>query len=126
MSIHCSESWGTVEETIESATSSNARPRSASRFDSAAPSSSPVDCRTVANRQCSATRSPSDAKTPKCVCVLPTSTTRSMVRQTLDERWSGAPYFLTLEPVERVGQALAARHPQLGIEFEQRHQDEPS
>ena len=33
----------------------NARPRRPSRFASAAPSSSPVDSRTVANRQCSAT-----------------------------------------------------------------------
>src|SRR3954454_14650394 len=54
-------------------------PRSSSRLRSAAPSSSAVDVRTVAKRQCSTSRSPS--KVPKWVWVLPTSTTRSMRRE---------------------------------------------
>ena len=53
-------------------------PRSASRLRSAAPSSSAVESRTVAKRQCSTSSSPS--KVPKWVCVLPTSTTRSIAR----------------------------------------------
>src|SRR5213083_948604 len=59
--------------------SSNPRPRRRSRFDSAAPSSSAVDSRTLAKRQCSTSSVPRNV--PRCVWVLPTSTTRSMVRQ---------------------------------------------
>src|SRR3954470_22248918 len=53
-------------------------PRSASRLRSTAPSSSAVDSRTVAKRQCW-TRAPS-RNVPRCVWVLPASTTRSMAR----------------------------------------------
>ena len=53
-----------------------AQPRSSSRLRSAAPSSSAVDWRTVAKRQCSTSRSPS--KAPKWVWVLPTSTASSI------------------------------------------------
>src|SRR4051812_43855717 len=53
-------------------------PRSASRLRSTAPSSSAVDSRTVAKRQCW-TRAPS-RNVPRWVCVLPASTTSSMGR----------------------------------------------
>src|SRR6476660_7786442 len=76
MAAHSGSRWGTVEETIELDTSLNETPRSSSRFPSAAPSSSAVDSRTVAKRQCS--RSSSPRKVPKWVWVLPTSTTSSM------------------------------------------------
>ena len=52
--------------------------RSSSRLFSAEPSSSAVDSRTVANRQCSSSSSP--RKVPKCVWVLPTSTASSTAR----------------------------------------------
>src|SRR5215213_1692077 len=57
----------------------SAKPRSrrASRLRSRAPSSSAVDSRTVAKRQSCTSSSP--RKTPRCVCVLPTSTTSSTV-----------------------------------------------
>ena len=54
----------------------NEQPLSSSRLRSAAPSSSAVDWRTVAKRQCSTRRSPS--KAPKWVWVLPTSTASSI------------------------------------------------
>ena len=63
--------------------SSKPRPRSASRLRSAAPSSSAVDVRTVAKRQCSTSSVPSNV--PKCVWVLPTSTTRSTAARILRE-----------------------------------------
>src|SRR3954469_5378664 len=78
---HSGPSWGTVEETIDAVRSPSVTPRSSSSERSAAPSSSAVDSRTVAKRQCS-TSSPS-RQVPKCVCVLPTSTTRSMGRQSM-------------------------------------------
>ena len=58
--------------------SAKPRPRRPSRFESAAPSSSRVESRTVAKRQCSDTVSAPSGKTPKCVCVFPTSTTSSI------------------------------------------------
>src|SRR3954447_6993132 len=51
-------------------------PRSSSSARSAAPSSSAVDWRTVAKRQCSTRSVP--LKVPKCVWVFPTSTTSNM------------------------------------------------
>src|SRR5579884_869718 len=76
MLAHSGSSCGTVEETIDALTSSKAQPRSSSRLRSAAPSSSAVDWRTVAKRQCSS--SCCSRYTPKCVCVLPTSTASSI------------------------------------------------
>src|SRR3954463_16772659 len=78
---HSGPSCGTVEDTIDALRSSRVTPRSSSRLRSAAPSSSAVDSRTVANRQCS-TSSPS-RHVPKCVWVLPTSTTRSIAAQSM-------------------------------------------
>src|SRR3954452_9988129 len=78
---HSGPSCGTVDDTIDALRSSSVTPRSSSRLRSAAPSSSAVDSRTVANRQCS-TSSPS-RHVPKCVWVLPTSTTRSMAPQSM-------------------------------------------
>src|SRR3954468_19094407 len=74
-------SCGTVEETIDALRSCSVTPRSSSRLRSAAPSSSAVDSRTVAKRQCSMS-SPS-RQVPKCVFILPTSTTSSMARQSM-------------------------------------------
>src|SRR3954470_4178839 len=54
-------------------------PRSPSSALIAAPSSSAVDSRTVAKRQCSSSSVP--LKVPKWVWVLPTSTTRSISGQ---------------------------------------------
>src|SRR4051794_13099537 len=76
MSDHSGASWGTVEETIEASRSSNDMPRRSSSVVRRAPSSSAVDSRTVAKRQCSTSVVPS--KVPKWVWVLPTSTTRSI------------------------------------------------
>ena len=73
---HSGRSAGTVEETIIPSSISRCMPRSASRLRSTAPSSSAVDSRTVAKRQCW-TSSPS-RKVPRWVCVLPASTARSM------------------------------------------------
>src|SRR3954470_21613718 len=78
---HSGPSCGTVDDTIDALRSSSVTPRSSSRLRSAAPSSSAVDSRTVAKRQCSMS-SPS-RQVPKCVCVLPTSTTSSMARQSM-------------------------------------------
>ncbi len=78
--VHCSDSCGTVEDTIERPCPRTTCRAAPSRFASAAPSSSPVDSRTVANRQCSATRARRRRDTPKCVWVLPTSTTSSIAR----------------------------------------------
>src|SRR4051794_10906273 len=78
---HSGPSWGTVDDTIDAVRSSRVTPRSSSRLRSAAPSSSAVDSRTVANRQCSTSSSPRHV--PKCVWVLPTSTTRSMGGQSM-------------------------------------------
>src|SRR4051794_3004192 len=78
---HSGPSCGTVDDTIEAVRSSSVTPRSSSSERSAAPSSSAVDSRTVAKRQCS-TSSPS-RHVPKCVWVLPTSTTRSMGGQSM-------------------------------------------
>src|SRR3954469_13649285 len=64
---------------MEASRSRMSMPRRSSSARSAAPSSSAVDSRTVAKRQCCTRSVPS--KVPKCVWVLPTSTTRSMVRQ---------------------------------------------
>src|SRR3954454_4150468 len=78
---HSGPSCGTVDDTIDALRSSRVTPRSSSRLRSAAPSSSAVDSRTVAKRQCSIS-SPS-RHVPKCVWVLPTSTTRSMAGQSM-------------------------------------------
>src|SRR4051812_46858903 len=64
---------------MEASRSRMSMPRRSSSARSAAPSSSAVDSRTVAKRQCCSRSVPS--KVPKCVCVLPTSTTRSKVVQ---------------------------------------------
>src|SRR4051812_42723262 len=79
MSDHSGASCGTVEETIEALMSAKVMPRSSSSVASRAPSSSAVDSRTVAKRQCSTSSVP--LKVPKCVWVLPTSTTRSISGQ---------------------------------------------
>src|SRR3954471_11159281 len=79
MAAHSGASCGTVEETIDASRSSMLIPRRSSSARSAAPSSSAVDSRTVAKRQCSTSSVP--RKVPKWVWVLPTSTTRSTVRQ---------------------------------------------
>src|SRR3954452_10271377 len=76
MASYSGSSSGTTVEMIEASRSSNDCPRSSSRLAKAAPSSSPVDSRTVAKRQCST--SSASRKVPKWVWVLPTSTTRSM------------------------------------------------
>src|SRR3954468_16793617 len=60
---------------MEASRSRMPMPRRSSSARSAAPSSSAVDSRTVAKRQCCTRSVPS--KVPKCVWVLPTSTTRS-------------------------------------------------
>src|SRR3954465_2846475 len=73
MVAHSGPSCGTVDDTIDALRSSSVPPRSARRLRSAAPSSSAVDSRTVAKRQCS-TSSPS-RHGPKCVWVLPPWTT---------------------------------------------------
>src|SRR4051794_24232707 len=78
---HSGPSCGTVDDTIDALRSSSVTPRSSSSDRSAAPSSSAVDSRTVAKRQCS-TSSPS-RHVPKCVWVFPTSTTRSMGRESM-------------------------------------------
>src|SRR3954465_4758440 len=79
MSDHSGPSCGTVEETIDALMSEKLMPRSSSSVASRAPSSSAVDSRTVAKRQCSTSSVP--LKVPKWVWVLPTSTTRSTVGQ---------------------------------------------
>src|SRR3954465_14183069 len=81
MVAHSGPSCGTVDDTIDALRSSSVPPRSARRLRSAAPSSSAVDSRTVAKRQCS-TSSPS-RHVPKCVWVLPTATTRSSGEQSM-------------------------------------------
>src|SRR5205085_428323 len=119
ISVHCSESCGTVEDTIEESTSLKDRPRSASRLDSAAPSSSPVDSRTVAKRQCSATTSEESANTPKWVWVLPTSTTSSMAGhyRGLEEGIPCAHHLLArTESRERVRQPPVPGQRQIRIE----------
>src|SRR4051794_14148256 len=79
MSDHSGPSCGTVEETIDALMSEKLMPRSSSSVASRAPSSSAVDSRTVAKRQCSSSSVP--LKVPKWVWVLPTSTTRSISGQ---------------------------------------------
>src|SRR5277367_5953168 len=108
--------------------SAKPRPRSSSRLRTTAPSSSEVDERTLATRQCS-TISPSRTA-PKWVCVLPTSTTRStrglcafLVRQR-ESRARAAHALIERQRRERVGEALARGRRQLEVEFEQRDQDE--
>src|SRR3954454_4476195 len=76
MADHSGASWGTVEETIELVSVDRSIPRSPSSARRAAPSSSAVDSRTVAKRQCSTRSVPS--KVPKWVWVFPTSTTSNM------------------------------------------------
>src|SRR5215210_3659588 len=78
MAAHSGASWGTVEETIDASRSASPTPRSSSSARRRAPSSSAVDSRTVAKRQCSSSCSPRNV--PKCVWVLPTSTTSSIPR----------------------------------------------
>src|SRR5579863_3253506 len=105
--------------------SENDRPRSASRLDSAAPSSSEVELRTVAKRQCSSIAPPSETA-PKCVCVLPTSTTRSTCGLCVHAQRRAVPANTLVEGQhgERVGQPLARRRAQLEVELEQRDQHE--
>src|SRR6059036_2615102 len=79
MADHSGASCGTVEDTIELVSCERSIPRRPSSARSAAPSSSAVESRTVAKRQCSTRSVPS--KVPKWVWVFPTSTTRSMVGQ---------------------------------------------
>ena len=104
--------------------SANASPRSASRFDSGAPSSSRVDSRTVAKRQCSASWSPSGVEHAEV---------RLGVADVDDEQHrrnytSGGPHaahrLAGAEGRELVGQPLARRQRQLGVELEQRHEHE--
>src|SRR3954454_22613047 len=76
MADHSGASWGTVEETIELVSVDRSIPRSPSSARRAAPSSSAVDSRTVAKRQCSTRSVPS--KVPKWIWVFPTSTTNNM------------------------------------------------
>src|SRR6476469_10452779 len=76
MSDHSGASCGTVDETIDALRSVKDIPRSSSSAASRAPSSSAVDSRTVAKRQCCSSSVP--LKVPKWVWVLPTSTTRSI------------------------------------------------
>src|SRR4051794_41744346 len=64
---------------MEASRSRMSMPRRSSSARSAAPRSSAVDSRTVAKRQCCTRSVPS--KVPKCVWVLPTSTTSSKVVQ---------------------------------------------
>src|SRR5437763_3919368 len=75
MSTYSGTGCGSVEEMIDVLRSASPTPRSSSRLRSAAPSSSAVESRTVAKRQCSTRLSPSHV--PKWVWVLPTSTARS-------------------------------------------------
>src|SRR3954464_13504871 len=81
IAAHSGPRCGRVDDTVDALRSSSVTPRSSRRLRSAAPSSSAVDSRTVAKRQCS-TSSPS-RHVPKCVWVLPTSTTRSMGGQSM-------------------------------------------
>src|ERR1700738_3821235 len=105
--------------------SAKPKPRSPSRLESTAPSSSRVDSGTVANRQCSAISVLPSAKTPKWVWVLPTSTTSSM--GALHQCRAGAADLLAWpECLQPTGQALAAGQGQLGIELEQGHEYEPA
>src|SRR3954452_20473255 len=76
MAAHSGASCGTVEETIDASSAFMSIPRRSSSARSAAPSSSAVDSRTVAKRQCWTRSVP--RKVPKCVCVFPTSTTNNM------------------------------------------------
>src|SRR3954447_26294337 len=78
-------------------------PRRASRLRSTAPSSSAVDSRTVAKRQCW-TRAPS-RNVPRCVCVLPASTTRSM-----------GPHIRLAVAVAATLYAVPASHPCAAVE----------
>src|SRR4051812_41615999 len=78
---HSGPSCGTVDDTIDALRSSSVTPRSSRRLRSAAPSSWAVASRTVAKRQCSTSSPPRHV--PKCVWVLPTSTTRSIGAQSM-------------------------------------------
>ncbi len=96
--------------------SASANPRNASRFESAAPSSSWVDSRTVANRQCSVGCEPPSSNTPKCVCVLPTSTTSSIGE--LHQCWAAAAHCLSpAERFQRVGQPRPVGKREFGVEL---------
>ena len=106
--------------------SAKPRPRSASRLRSAAPSSSEVEPRSVAKRQCS-TISPSRTA-PKWVCVLPTSTTRSTRGLCGAERQGGGPARRTPSSKRSTASASASRSPagvaSVEVELEQRDQHE--
>src|ERR1700722_14653423 len=99
-------------------------PRSSSRLRSAAPSSSEVEPRSVAKRQCSVI-SPSRTA-PKWVWVLPTSTTRSTggLCGQRKARAPPAPPLLESEHGERVRERLPRRRRELELELEQRDQHE--
>src|SRR5947207_7753469 len=113
---------------IELSTSAKDSPRNASRLESAAPSSSPVDSRTVANRQCWATADSPAAITPKCVWVLPTSTTSSIpgTLSRVERRAAHRHPLAGAECFQRVGQPPGPRKLERRIELEQRDEHEPA
>src|SRR3954447_668057 len=104
---------------IEAETSSKLRPRRASRLRRAAPSSSAVDSRTVAKRQCSTSVSP--RKAPRWVWVLPTSTARRTARLSSngEGRADATDDLLAWgQRREGVGEGAAVGGGQVGIELE--------
>ena len=120
------ESCGTVEETIEPSMSPNDSPRSAEQVGQPAPSSSPVDSRTVANRQCSATgrRRREDAEVGLGVADVDDQQHGAEPYEPAALRRAGTSWPLT-ERRERIGQPRPVGQRQLGVELEQRHEHEP-
>src|SRR5436853_3244278 len=94
----------------------SASPRSSSRPTSTVASSSEVDSRTVAKRQCS-TSEPS-RNIPMWVWVLPTSTASSI------RRGLSPLHPLVHQPRQFVGQPRAVGELEVGVELEQRFEHE--
>src|SRR4051812_39343094 len=118
-SAHSCESCGTTDDTTAPLTSSSESLRSASSPTRTVASSSAVASRTVAKRQCST--SSSSRNMPRWVCVLPTSTARSMEARSKHADPLDA---LTLERIQRIREAAAIRERERGVDLEQRDEDE--
>src|SRR5687768_13592670 len=113
-------SLGTTDETASPSIWSNPIPRSASRLCITTASSSPVDWRSVENRQCSTSSAPS--KAPTWVWVLPTSMVSSMGRDYLLDQRADALHALTRrQPLQGNTQLFGVRR----LQLEQRNQHEP-
>src|SRR3954454_11295803 len=117
-------SCGTTDETMAASTSSSVSPRRCSRPTSTVASSSAVDSRTVAKRQCSTSASPRNM--PMCVWVLPTSTASSIAARLSLVYLQGAElaHSLVHQPGQHIREPRAIRQHQVGVQLEQRLEHE--